>query len=79
MLSLKIDRNGGIAMNERPDKLVQELVKKVITLAQIGVAQAITNSAGINIDDDAVSSLTEEAEALMKKIVLRMKVVDGDV
>lgn len=59
-------------MAERPDKLVQELVKKIITLAQIGVAKAITNSAGINIDDDAVSSLTEEAEALMKKIVSRM-------
>lgn len=64
-------------MNERPDKLVQELVKKVITLAQLGVAQAITNSAGINIDYDAVSSLTEEAEALMKKIVSRMKVNDS--
>lgn len=65
-------------MAERPDKLVQELVKKVITLAQIGVAKAITNSAGINIDDDAVSSLTEEAEALIKKIVSRMKVDDDE-
>lgn len=64
-------------MTERPDKLVQELVKKVITLAQIGVAKAITNSAGINIDDDAVSALTEEAEALMKKIVSRMAVNDS--
>lgn len=64
-------------MAERPDKLVQELVKKVITLAQISVAKAITNSAGINIDDDAVSSLTEEAEALMRKIVSRMKVNDS--
>ena len=61
-------------MNERPEKLVQELVKKVIILAQIGVAKAITNTAGINIDDDAVSALTEEAEALMKKIVSRMAV-----
>lgn len=61
-------------MAERPDKLVQELVKKVIILAQIGVAKAITNTAGINIDDDAVSALTEEAEALMKKIVSRMAV-----
>lgn len=61
-------------MAERPDRLVQELVKKVITLAQIGVAKAITNTAGINIDDDAVSALTEEAEALMKKIVSKMAV-----
>lgn len=61
-------------MAERPDRLVQELVKKVITLAQIGVAKAITNTAGINIDDDAVSALTEEAEALMKKIVSIMAV-----
>lgn len=64
-------------MTERPDKLVQELVKKVITLAQISVAKAITNTAGIDIDDDAISVLTEEAEALMKKIVSRMAVNDS--
>ena len=64
-------------MAERPDKLVQELVKKVITLAQISVAKAITNTAGIDIADDAISVLTEEAEALMNKIVSRMAVNDS--